>query len=203
MNADECRRSSLHGIHIERLHDVPHIASQQRGRLAAVQRHIHIASGQCAEACVKSSVRLICSSDPNVRRELAIQRRGHPRDFKLRICGEADHLSQRMNSCVGATRPVRRDLLTKDMLHGLLDLALHRSEVRLVLEACEVGAIIFNDEAEPPWSYFRRPNSPRRFITTASLVVAVPGSMVSLSMSSRTTMGAPSPRRAPILVILE
>lgn len=61
---------------------------------------------------------------------------------------ESDDLTSGMNTGVGAARPHHAHALLRQLMEGLLDLALHRPARRLHLKAQEAGAIVFDQGAK-------------------------------------------------------
>ena len=84
--------------------------------------------------------------DPNVRGKKPIEREKNPGRGKRRVCGEMRCLSQRVHSCVGASRPAKRSVRAKNPAQRALDQGLDRYSVFLDLPAAIVRSIIGNDD---------------------------------------------------------
>lgn len=108
-----------------------------------------------------------------------------------------------MNPCIRSTGPIDAAGGLDNLPESQLQFRLHGPQVGLILEPRETRTIVLDGGPEPPQTYFLRPKSLLPFATAGSAAVSIAlfVSTMSPSTSSSTTIGAASPRLAPILVI--
>jgi len=135
-----------------------------------------------------------------VSRKNAVHGWRNPLDGYPRRPSEADDLSQGVHTGIRATSARDADMLAGERCDRSFQLILHGALAFLPLEACEVGTIVFDDQLDGLRGDLLRPKIPLLSVGCAASAWGA-AATISPSTSSRTAMGAASPRRAPMRVM--
>src|SRR3954469_25254899 len=101
-----------------------------------------------AELGVEIRRRLLGADHPYRARQVAVERAGHRLGGELSHDGERRHLAERVDACVGASRPGYGDVAAVEHTQRILDVRLDGHAVLLPLPADVTGAIVGQRDLE-------------------------------------------------------